>query len=180
MRSTRRLRREPSVGSIVDAFRWTHLIFWSHAVDVSDLVPDPDFYGIPAYKTPAKAADILRVLAGGEDIVEINFDRLGTEPAAIAEEHRAFMQVLDRLVLYFMTGTATPMASRLWVARSDDRAGKHSAEEAGVLTLGATGQVSLAVNGKTYSRFSPLVYRLGLMISAGQPAAARTLSTVQA
>jgi hypothetical protein len=157
----RTLRSRPTLNSIVEAFRWSHFLYWSHVIDVSDLIPRPDHPGMPpTYRPPRNAERILSVLADGKDIVCVNFSDRDCGAAAIDEERRALIGFVERLIVHFLTGMF--IEGRRLVIKADQLVpiDKGLDGDQIVFESGPDRLVSLTLDGRKYSRFSPLVHRL--------------------
>ena len=158
------LLRMPSLSSIIDAFRWTYFSQWSHLVDLSDLVPKADYHQVPQYSTPRNADKILKVLVDRADIVELNTKKLMRNEVVARLEWAAVVRVLERLIIYLMTGTLVEQSPGIRVSlRSLDDNRRNDGEA--VLQLEDSRQVSLVLNDEIHRRYSPLVHRLGLVLA---------------
>ena len=156
----------PALGTIVRAFRWYSMFHLGTSIDVSDVVPRDDFWGLPVYRTPREAAAIEQVLVQGQDPLELNLTRLKSLP--VLETSRAetdeIQNQLCRLIMFMMTGEDKPAAEcAALIARlsadSDER--KNSGEKVGI--------VSMCNNGRQVTRYSPLCSRLFSMLTQSGP-----------
>jgi hypothetical protein len=141
---------------LTDAFRWSHFLTWSPVVDVSDLVPEFNYNGIPRWHPPKHRETILKVLVGDEDICRLNTARLAKGGAAEAAEREALLRAVDRFIHFFMVGFdpgVRPLVCDVSV-------------EPG-------GAVSAVVEGRAVRRRSPLVHRLADMRLQSIPADGR-------
>jgi len=149
------LDRPASLDLITEAFRWTYFVFGSPIIDVSDLIPTPDYGGIPRWRMPKNEKEIVRALIEGEDVSTATMARLPGGVVTAASEHRAMLETIDRFILFFMSGA--------------DRNGLRPQD----LRPQADGMVGLELDGRTVQRYSPLVHRLATLL--GQPAAGHTM-----
>jgi hypothetical protein len=140
------LAKPASLAHITEAIRWTHFLFWSPLVDVSDLIPTPTYHAIPAWKEPANGETIRRVVVNGEDLSAINVGRLPNGPAAEAAEREAVLAAMRRAVVFFLAGEDRP-----------------AAELTDVRVQGG-GKLSAVIDGRQIARYSPLAARLALML----------------
>ncbi len=99
------LERPSSIDMIIDAYRWTHFLHWSPTIDVSDIVPTPDYSDVPPFRTPRNLDSLLKVVSAGEDLVELTMSRLSKGPAAVHAERTAVLQATEDCVRFFTTGT---------------------------------------------------------------------------
>jgi hypothetical protein len=102
----RLLDRAVSLFQVARAFRWYNLHTLGTSVDLTDLVPRPDFAGLPPYKTPREAATIERMFIDGKDICEINIERLQAmqRTDSLDRESAELRRQLGRLIDFLMTG----------------------------------------------------------------------------
>jgi hypothetical protein len=131
-----------SLDSITEAFRWTYYGFWAPGVDFSDLVPTPDFEQVPSWRTPKNRALVKRVLVDGEDMSVINMGCLARGDEALAFERDAVLSVLDRFVIFLISGEDMPGARLHHLTPLSDRS------------------VAAEIDGVTFRRYSPLLHRL--------------------
>lgn len=159
------LRREPSLESIVEAFRWTHFLHWTSLIDMSDVTPTPDYADVPPYRTPRNRETILKVLSESADLVALNMARLPNGPGALDAERHATLRAIEKFIFYFMTGELA----------GDSGNGEKGFPAAGTdahalanmrLDLRQENLVTLASRTRTVERHSPLVARLVKIHSA--------------
>lgn len=87
-----------------NAYRWTHALYWSFVVDVSDIVPTSDCDVMPSYRTP-RNSDVLRsVLIDQANIVDLNTKRLPLNSSAATEEADTHVSQVRMLVHFLATG----------------------------------------------------------------------------
>ena len=153
------LNSTPSIDTVIEAYRWSHFLHWSSTIDISDIIVSPSPSDVPAYR-PLKSADtIRRVMAAGEDLVEINMTRLPRNHAAAVEERAAIAQAVEECILFFMTGQRLTQKIVIGGAAVAD-----SNPDAPRLTIGPGHSVSLNFNGQTVRRESLLVARLAQIL----------------
>jgi hypothetical protein len=138
------ISRPAALEAISEAFRWTHYAFWAPGVDVSDVVPTHDYAGLPPWRTPARQAEIVRVLVDGEDMAAVNMARMPTGVEAEQQERDALHAAVKRFIGYLMRGTDREISSMNIRSSLADGSGWIEAE----------------IDGETYCRHSPLVSRL--------------------
>ena len=146
------LGRAASLDVMTEVFRWSNYIHWSPVVDVSDLVRDFNYERVPAWRRPANHAIIERVLAGDENLSELNMARLPRGAGAIDEERRAIVATAVRFARFFLIGDSEPVAPE--------------AAEAIIRSIraGPDAQVEMNFDGRSVERRSPLVHRLAVML----------------
>ena len=100
------LRRPPSFDQIKRAFRWTHLHLLGCAADLGDVIPDPNYAGLPPFTQPAASPFIEQVLVEGRSSLELNHMRLAADQGSKAErlEREALMAQLRRVIWQMNTG----------------------------------------------------------------------------
>ena len=90
-----------SVEKIVEAFRWTHYLHWGSLIDVSDLIPTPDFAHVPAFVRPANRELMLKSMVDRSDVTELNMARLDTSASAHAAEGAALRSAIEQIIGFF-------------------------------------------------------------------------------
>ena len=73
-------------------------------IDVSDIIPTPDYNRVPPYRELRERNTILRAMVDGEDLEILNMNKLPNHQAAAAEEHAAVVHAIESIILFFMTG----------------------------------------------------------------------------
>jgi hypothetical protein len=141
-----------SLESITEAFRWTYYGFWAPGVDVSDLVPTPDFGHVPSWRTPKNRDLVKRVLVDGEDMSEINMGRLVRGDEALALERAEVLSALARFMIFLISGEDRPSARLQNVTPLSDRS------------------VAADIDGVAFRRYSPLLHRLASLSVRSQAA----------
>ncbi len=119
------LDRPGSLERVARAFRWYSLHTLGTTIDLSDVVPRSDFGALPDYRTPREAAAIERIVMGGEDVCDLNIERLRSSQTADsrAREFDELRRQLRRLVHFLLTGEESA-EDRPLVVRSRDRLSK--------------------------------------------------------
>lgn len=137
-----------SMADVTDAFRWSHYVHVSPLVDVSDVVPAPDFADVPAWRMPKNHRTIWQVFIEGKDLSELKMDALPRGAAAEREEREALLCTMRHTLLFFATGQTEPML------RAED--------------IHADGGrwISYRQDGEVIRRFSPLCARLVSLLRA--------------
>ena len=161
------LSQTASIASITDAFRWTYFSQWAHLIDLSDLIPEPQYYHVPKYSTPRNADKFLSVLIDGVDSVAMNTAPLPCGAPAVKAERDAIVGALEKLVIYLITGALVERSPGVWVCpRSANLQQPRSCGAS--LYLNDTWHVSFLFEGKLWQRQSQLLHRLGLILARGR------------
>jgi hypothetical protein len=95
-----------SMADVTDAFRWSHYVHVSPLVDVSDVVPSPDFADVPAWSAPRNVERIRQVFIDGKDLSEVTMDALPRGAAAERLEREALVSTLTQFLSFFAAGTS--------------------------------------------------------------------------
>lgn len=127
---------------ITEAFRWTHYVHRSPTIDVSDLIPTPNYAEVPAWHLPKNHALIYGSLARGQDVSMATMAGLDRGAAAFAEERQAMLRVVDRFVDFFMAREGRPLSGERRLRPQSDRS------------------ISYEVGGEIVNYYSPLAHRL--------------------
>ncbi len=90
-----------TIEKISGAFRWTHYLHWGSLIDVSDIVPTPDFPGIPSYRQPRQRALMLEALVKRADVTRLNMAKLDRSGAARLSERAAIVGAIQEFVSFF-------------------------------------------------------------------------------
>jgi hypothetical protein len=116
------LDQRTTLAQIAEAFRWTHYLHWGSLIDVSDVIPTPDFAQVPAFRRPRQQAIMLEAILNRADVTQLNMARLDLSDAAYKAERAAILSAVERFVNFFdadaLTGdrcgdaAAGPAASR--------------------------------------------------------------------
>jgi tetratricopeptide (TPR) repeat protein len=174
---TELLSSSPSLSRIALAFRWYHLYHLGISLDLSDLIPSPDFTGLPEFQMPREAKTIEDIIIHGKDILEINCSRLEAAQSSNSGllEEQAIIQQLCRIFHFIFTGQDDlpshdtevkfqyiPQASSLedlvnWAAEQ-----VISCKDRGAAFVGQQGGEVFYIdpNGQALQRYSPLCTRL--------------------
>jgi hypothetical protein len=161
------LDRPVTLAQIVRAFRWYGLSIFGATLDLSDVVPASNFAGLPKYKTPREAAAFERIVIQGEDVCDLNIERLRVAQTRQSgeRENDELARQLRRIVHFLMLGEDPADDSRLLI-RSTPREtnGPEFAPEAdtnGARLIELSGnEVVYRVPGRVSRRYSPMVARL--------------------
>jgi hypothetical protein len=88
------------------AWRWTNVYSLSLSLDFDDLIPAPDFPGLPAFKTPRVAPLVEDILVRGASVTEINRQALveTQTDSALALESEALRRALRKIIWFLATG----------------------------------------------------------------------------
>jgi hypothetical protein len=95
------VNQRTTLAQIAEAFRWTHYLHWGSLIDVSDIVPTPDFAHVPAFRRPKRQAVMLESMVNRVDVTQLNMARLDLSDAACRAEHGAVLSALTRFVNFF-------------------------------------------------------------------------------
>jgi len=90
-----------TIEKISGAFRWTHYLHWGSLIDVSDIVPTPDFPGVPSYRQPRQRALMLEALVKRADVTRLNMAKLDRSGAAHLSERVAIVGAIQEFVSFF-------------------------------------------------------------------------------
>jgi hypothetical protein len=90
-----------TLAQVTEAFRWTHYLHWGSLIDVSDVVPTPDFAHVPAFRRPKQQAVMLESMVNRADITQLNMARLDLSDAARKSERGAVLTAVTRFVNFF-------------------------------------------------------------------------------
>lgn len=103
---TKSLNSTLSLDRVMRAFRWYYLYHLGSSVDLGDLIPAPDFTGLPEFRMPREAKTIEDIIIHGKDILEINYNRLAAaqSPDSSLTEAQAITQQLCRIFHFIFTG----------------------------------------------------------------------------
>ena len=95
------LDQRTSLAQIAEAFRWTHYLHWGSLIDVSDLIPTPDFAHVPEFRRPQQQAVMLESMVNCADVTELNMARLDLSDTAYQAERAAVLNAVTRFVNFF-------------------------------------------------------------------------------
>jgi hypothetical protein len=95
------LDQRTTIAQVAEAFRWTHYLHWGSLIDVSDVVPTPDFGYVPPYRRPKQQALMLKSMVDRADVTRLNMARLDLSDAAYAAERAAVLSTVKRFVNFF-------------------------------------------------------------------------------
>ncbi len=170
------LDRPVTLAQIARAFRWYGLSIFGATLDLSDVVPASNFAGLPKYKTPREAAAFERIVIQGEDVCDLNIERLRASQTRQSGEREVqeLTRQLRRVVHFLMTGEEPAADAPLLMrsvpnARNGSDAGLGAdSDRARAIEL-AEGEVVYRVPGRVARRYSPMVARLAPLCSRELP-----------
>jgi hypothetical protein len=136
------LEKAPSWDHVLEAFRWTHFLFLSPTIDLSDIVPADNFTSLPAWRTPNERNQIVRSLTAGDDVSSHTMQNLDRTERAFTLEREAIRNALARFLIFMLTGK--------------DHPGEHFETLESLPDNGVT----ILFQNVRFRRHSPLVYRL--------------------
>jgi hypothetical protein len=93
--------RSSTVETVTEAFRWTYFAHLSPVVDISDLVPTPNYDRVPRWRMPQRRHFIESVLAENADSSRLNMASLATGVEPEAAERQAMLEALQRFLVFF-------------------------------------------------------------------------------
>jgi len=88
------------------SFRWTNVYSLSLALDFDDVVPAPNFEGLPPYRRPRAARQVEEILVRGASITEMNRRVLMARQGALSfdEETLELLRQMRRMIWFLTTG----------------------------------------------------------------------------
>ena len=101
-----------TVEKVAGAFRWTHYLHWASLIDVSDIVPTPDYPTIPSYRQPHRRDLILETLINRADVTQLNMAKLDLSDRAYRSEKAALLQAIETFVGFFDAAALTGLEPR--------------------------------------------------------------------
>jgi hypothetical protein len=141
------------------AFRWSYVYSLSMSVDFGDVVPAPDYHGLPPFKMAAAAGEVEAILVDGKSAIEINRQKIvaAQSIARASEETAALCQQIRRMIWFLATGEDRAEDYQLLCG---DQVKSGSAD----LVIDIYGDfVELSTTVKTVRRRSQVLRRLGLL-----------------
>jgi hypothetical protein len=160
------LQQPPSLDTISLAYRWTYLHFLGCSVDLGDVIPDPNCFVLPPFKSPANGGFVESVLVDGKLALEINRDRLiavQTEQPASVERDALLLQ-LRRMIWFMCTGLDRTGDYRLYCCKTSEP----QVPEGYDALLWLDGDfVEFVTNDLRVRRRSRMMQRLGLLAANG-------------
>jgi hypothetical protein len=174
--------RPASLETIARAFRWYHLNHLGVSIDLSDLVPAPDFMGLPEFRLPREAKTIENVVVHGKSTLDINYERLVQSQTSDGGtmEQEAIVQQLRRIFHFIFTGQDdfpinNPEVKFQYISQSVSlenlvnclREQGLPAKDQATAFVGRQGKdvFYIAPDGQALHRYSPLCARLVSLIS---------------
>jgi hypothetical protein len=152
-----------SFDAITGAIRWAHLLYWSHLVDLTDVVPSRNYNDVPPYRTPRNKQAIIDVLAGDQDIVALNMSRYDEDAVSAFVERAAVVRTIELIVGLLASGQRLKAGQGLRIESDSGRLiYQSSAGDAGALnvTLSRDGIVTSLGDSRSPGRYSKIALRL--------------------
>lgn len=164
----RALVTPPSLAPIKAAFRWTHYLHWAPLVDVSDVIPEPNYSYVPPWRTPRNTKTLLKVLVDNTDLISMNMAALPRDDAAVHAEQDALLAALGRTLLYFLSGdfSSQPRGYRLAADGREVAIGKPDVRDP-LFQVTGEDQIVMTHDDERISRKSRLAARLARCVIAG-------------
>lgn len=164
----RLLKRPVQLQTIARAFRWYNLFHLGASLNLGDLVPTYNFEGLPPFKLPREARTIEKIIKEGKDVLVHNWEQLraSQHPDSANEEQTVLTSQLRRFIHFFHTGEDLDEDFQLRMVMSDDEFGDFpsdpdQATNPGTRTMMVKGShTQYFVDGKVFSRFSPMCARI--------------------
>jgi hypothetical protein len=165
------LQQPPSIESMKRAYRWWNLFCLQGSVDFSDVVPAPDYCGLPEFKMPARAEDFEKAFLSDTNIFDINLSHLKDEQQLESGllETRALKRNCRRLMSYLLDGSTKKSVAPLLYVQGEAVTRQKSALEALALHLGANllinedRYVTFVSGGNRVQKYSPMAARLAFL-----------------
>jgi hypothetical protein len=109
------LATPPSLERVRFATRWMNMRMFANSIDLSDIIPSPQFGGLPAYHPPAATSIIEDVLIRGEMPLAINLEMLHKTQTddSLAAETEALLRNLRKSAWALSFGKAPERDYRL-------------------------------------------------------------------
>jgi hypothetical protein len=151
-----------SLDTVTDAFRWTHFLYWSHLIDISDLIAEPGFDRIPEFHSPKESGTIVDVMVHDKDLVALNMSKCGRGPEPVQAERDAIIRALETIVVLLATGRDLEPTQELCIENGlGESLYRRRARANGevVIRLGQDGYISGLGVGQ-FRRYSRLSQRL--------------------
>jgi hypothetical protein len=163
------LHRPSSFDAITGAIRWAHLLYWSHLVDLTDVVPTRNYNQVPPYRTPRNKQAIIDVLAGHQDIVALNMSRYDEGAVSAFVERAATVRTIEIIVGLLASGQRLKPGQGLRI--ESDSGGliyQSLAGDAGALdvTLSRDGIVTSSADSRSPGRYSKIAQRLASVLES--------------
>lgn len=162
------LQRPPSVHPIAKAYRWASLFYLGNSLDLSDVVPDPEFPGLPDFKLPRESKNIDAIVMGRKTVLDINYEALaGAQSAASDNDERMALSAQFRRLVHLICTGQTSDDEGLSIVTADPAL--DSSDIRSILsklphttrTIVAIGnEVHYRFNQDIFSRYSPMASRL--------------------
>jgi len=97
----------PSLAQVCAATRWMNLRIFGNSIDLRDVVPSPEFNGLPPFQTPAASDMIEGILVAGDKTMDRNFAVLKSQQSEILadSERAALLRNMRKAAWLFSFGT---------------------------------------------------------------------------
>jgi hypothetical protein len=161
----RALGSEPTMASILDAFRWTYTLNWSPLIDISDVTPDPDYRHVPPYRRPANRDLILATLVENQDLTKLSQAKLAVSPDAVRTEHMALEASMGLAFKYLITGDYMHPPRNYTICLQAQRPVQIGEDGGPRIEVGAENEVGFKEGDHSVHRTSPLLARLARAIA---------------
>ncbi len=125
-----------TLNRIIMVTRWCYYYYLSDAIDLSDVVPTQNYFGVPDYKKPANSNLILDAIIKGKNIADLNYKIIKNSSISEKLEFETHIKNLNSLIYYFIN---IPQNIEL---TTDNQ------------------YVQYSLNGEKIRKYSPLVVRL--------------------
>jgi hypothetical protein len=158
-----------SFDAITGAIRWAHLLYWSHLVDLTDVVPTRNYNDVPPYRTPRNKQAIIDVLTGHQDIVALNMSRYDEDAVSTSVERAAIVRTIEIVVGLLASGQRLMPAQGLRIESDSGRLIYQSLTGgAGALnvTLSRDGIVTASADSRLPGRYSKIALRLASLLES--------------
>lgn len=136
------------------AYRWTNMYSLSLTLDFSDLIPAPDYPGLPAFRQPKATPLVEDIIVRGASVTEINRQALLAEQdgGSDASETRALRKAMRQLIWFLATGKT----------RADDYvlAADDAVQGAGLAVTLDGDTVRIRLSDQVFTRPSRIIARL--------------------
>jgi hypothetical protein len=167
------LCEQPSFERIRLAYRWWHLAYLSSSIDVSDVIPTPDFTALPNKIKPRRANDLCASILEDFNQRENILQKWSRRPReSYNEETEALKKNLLRIIHFFLTGIDKKNKTSFTIIfKKEDKTNGTKAgncEEWIEVDLSKK-EVSGLLNNKIIKpKYSPLVVRLCSILSRSE------------
>jgi hypothetical protein len=94
-------RKPATIESITEAFRWTYYLHRSPTIDVSDIIPSPDYHLVPIRRQTKRSADIIAAVTENACVWMSNMQRQPRGANAYGEERKAILRAAKTILNHF-------------------------------------------------------------------------------